>query len=358
MIRGATAEIPWWGRRRGVRWFYWHAAILGTHLRESRIWFSDLRRRAFAPPKPGSAAYRRLVSEEIYHYSVSHRAESGSDARLIENAPPVWEEIQNRCAERIRQATGADLVGHAVARLGARPGARLISLGSGPGGVELAIAREAPGADFLCLDLNPDAIELGRAQAARERLPVTFEQADLNTARLPEGAFDVALCHASLHHILALEHVLAQIRRALRPAGTLIVFDVITRNGFRMWPESRREAEKIWAALPDRYRVNHTASPTPRLDKRLWDDDTRRSGMECVRSQDILPLMRRMFREIAFVPLLSLATRFCNTMYGPNYDLERKDDREIADWIWDLDIRFLETGHLKPESFFGIYSLD
>ncbi|MBK5294352.1 MAG: class I SAM-dependent methyltransferase [Acidobacteriia bacterium] len=316
----------------------------------------DIRRRMLGPPKPGSAAYRRQVSEEIQHYSQMHLEAAQADARLCEPTPPVWEEIQNRCVERIRSRTGTDIIGHAVTRLAGRPGARLISLGSGPGGVELAIAREARQADFLCLDLNPAILELGREQARREDLPVTFQQADLNTAELPEAAFDVALCYASLHHLIALEHVVGQMRRCLRPGGELIVMDVITRNGFRMWPETKRVAEAIWDTLPARYRVSHSTPGTPRLDSRLWCGDTRRTGMECVRSEEILPLLRGGFREVASVPLLSLATRFLNTMYGPNYDLEQPLDRAIMDWIWELDLHMLDTGQLRPESLFGIYT--
>ena len=327
-----------------------------VRLREFRRWAGGLRRRFLGPPKPGTPAYRRQVSEEVAHYSDVHAATANPAAHLCEQAPPVWEEIQCRCVERIRRATGMDVVGHAAARLGARPGARLISLGSGPGGVELAIAREARDAEVFCLDLNPEVLELGKRQADGEGLPVRFQQADLNTAELPEASFDVALCYASLHHLVALEHVMRQIRRSLRSGGELIILDVITRNGFRMWPETRRAAETIWNALPERYRINHTAYGSPRLDSRLWHGDTRRLGMECVRSEDILPLLRSHFREAVFVPLLCLATRFCNTMYGPNYDPEQPLDRAIIDWIWEMDVHLLDTGQLRPESFFGIYA--
>jgi len=349
-------RVPWLGRARGIRWFYWRGMEAAVRLREFRGWLRGVRRRFLGPPQPGSSAYRRQISEEIGHYSAVHAGVTAAATELCEQAPPVWEEIQTRCVERIRRATGMDVVGNVATRLRTRPGARLISLGSGPGGVELAIAREAPEAEVLCLDLNFEVLELGRRQALLEKLMVRFQQADLNTAELPEDSFDVALCYASLHHLVALERVMRQISRCLRPGGELVVLDIITRNGFRMWPDTRRFAKAIWATLPERYRVNHTAYASPKLDSRLWRADTRRIGMECVRSEDILPLLRRYFDETVFVPLLSLATRFCNTMYGPNYDLNRPLDRAIADWIWELDVHLLDTGRLRPESFFGVYA--
>jgi hypothetical protein len=79
--------------------------------------------------------------------------------------------------------------------------------------------------------------------------------------------------------------------------------------------------------------------------------------MECIRSEDILPVLRGRFSERAFVPYLSFCRRFFNSMYGPNYDLSRPLDRAILDWIWRLDHDAIARGALPPESFFGIYAL-
>jgi SAM-dependent methyltransferase len=270
--------------------------------------------------------------------------------------PPAWTEIQ-RCAwELIRQATGNDLTGHLLARLQSRPGVRMLSLGSGPGGVELVLAREAPTAEYLCLDLNPETLRMGENSANAEGLPVRFQQADLNTVTLPKGEFDLVFCHASLHHVLELERLAQQIRNTLRPGGELALVDVITRSGYRMWPETREVVQGIFRTLPDRYRLNHTAYPQKRIDQKIWQGDTRSSGMECLRSQDILPVLERYFAARIFFPHYTLVRRFFDTMYGPNYDLERPLDRAILDWIWELDCHYLTHNLLRPEALFAIYT--
>lgn len=354
--QASAVSIPWVGRVRGVRWVYWRGVEMAVRAREARRWLRVMRRRLFGDPRPGTAAYKRVISEEIGAFSEIYCAAAETDPRLTEPVPAVWEKTQGLCVERIRARTGMDVVGHVASRLTERPGARLVSLGCGPGGVELAVAREAPDADYLCLDLNPDLLALGRERARSENFRFTFQEADLNTLSLPGGEFDVALCYASLHHLISLDHVLEQIRRCLRPGGALVVMDVCTPNGFHMRPDTRRAARAIWETLPERYRLNHTAYANPRLDTELWTGDTRRAGMECVRSEDILPLLRRYFQESAFVPLLSLATRFLNPMYGPNFDLEKPLDSSIATWIWELDCYLLDSGRLEPESFFGVYT--
>jgi ubiquinone/menaquinone biosynthesis C-methylase UbiE len=301
--------------------------------------------------RPGGRGYWRHLLEEIEHYSQVF----DGDARLIEPAPPAWEEIQRRAAGLIRARTGADIFEHLLRRLRSRDGVRMLSAGSGPGGIELALAREAPGARITCVDVNPKLIRRGEQQAAAEGLAVRFEQADLNTIRLPAGQYDIVFCHASLHHLVALEHVFTEIRRALAPGGELIAVEVITRNGYRMWPETRKLVHAIWATLPERFRVNHTAYPGKWPDRKIWESGTGVSGMECVRSEEILPLLRKHFREEMFVPYLSFCRRFFDTMYGPNYDLSRGLDRAILDWLWQLDCESVETGSLRGETMFGIY---
>jgi SAM-dependent methyltransferase len=195
---------------------------------------------------------------------------------------------------------------------------------------------------------------MGRNSAAAEGLPVRFEQADLNHVELPRAEFDLVFCHAALHHVLELERLANQIRGALKPGGELAVVDIISRNGYRMWPETRKLVRSLWATLPPRYRVNHTRRGCP-VDARIWEADTRRTGMECARSEEILPVLRRHFQQKLFVGYQAFCRRFFNTMYGPNYDVGRALDRAIVDWIWELDCECVRSQDLKPESFFGIF---
>ena len=309
--------------------------------------------------EPGGKAYERHLEQEIQEYSRVHggsgEAVHETNIPLIEPAAASWLDMQGRAATRIRAATGNDMHGHVLSRLRAREGVRMLSLGSGPGGLELQFAREAPSTKIVCIDLNASLLEKGCSQAASEGLAVEFRQGDLNTILLPPGEFDLVFCHASLHHLLELEHIFSQIKRTLKPHGELIATDVITRHGYRMWPETRKVIDKIWKTLPADYRINHTSYHVKMIDERIFETDARRSNMECIRSDDILPLLAAGFETIAYVPYFSLCRRFFDTMYGPNYDLGHTLDRAILDWLWALDCHYLDTGVLRPETFFGVY---
>jgi ubiquinone/menaquinone biosynthesis C-methylase UbiE len=325
--------------------------ILKRRAIEFRFRLNALRARFL---RYGSAAYRRRTAQELDHFSDSH-SDSYND-RCLEPSPPVWDEMQKRAASLIRRATGHDTVGYLVNRVSDRPDARMLSLGSGPAGLEFMVSRQAPLLTIDCLDLNPQLLEAGRSQAAAEGLRVNFEQADLNSVDLPENEYNLIFCHASLHHILEIETLAQQMRKALRANGELVVVDVLTRDGYLMWPENRKLVHKIWKTLPERYRLNHTGyHPRKRVDRKIWEWDTRASGMECLRTEAVLPSLRENFTSVHYVPYFGICRRFFDQMYGPNYDLSRPLDRALVDWIWELDCDMLGNGQLRPETFFGVF---
>jgi len=304
--------------------------------------------------KPGTAEYSEHVREEIEHYGRIYQEEEARE-RLMQPVPSAWIEVETRAAALIKQATGNELVGHVAERLRDRRGARMLSLGSGPGGIELLLAGQVPEAAIVCMDINPDLLQLGRQRAEALALNLNFAEADLNTVELPSAEFDVVLCHAALHHVIELERLMHQIGRTLRQGGVFVTVDVVTRNGYVMWPETKEIVQTIWKTLPAKFRTNHAAYTAPLIDEEIWEADLSLSGMECVRSEDILPAINRRFTTEHFVPYFSICRRFFDSMYGPNFDLAIPLDEAIFNWIWRLDLHYLTTKQLRPETFFGVY---
>jgi ubiquinone/menaquinone biosynthesis C-methylase UbiE len=237
------------------------------------------------------------------------------------------------------------------------PGARMLSVGSGPGGVELEFARQLVGHSYeiVCLDINPHLMELGAERAAAESLNVHFEAGDFNHLTLEPEQYDLIFCHASLHHVINLEHLFYEMNRSLKPHGEVVVVDIVTRNGYLMWEETLSTVRALWQALPQKFKFNHTGYAEVRYDEEYENRDYTDETMECIRSQDILRLLNEYFTCQVYVPSTTLARRFLDTMYGPNYDPAQPLDRHLMEFLWELDVHYLETGMLKPESMFGVY---
>jgi len=267
----------------------------------------------------------------------------------------AWSEAENRASALIRRLTGKTLSDHLLAALSARPGVQMLALGAGAGGVAVELLPHAPDAGLACIDSNAEWLQPGRQRARELAVDARFAAVDLDTIELEPRAFDLICCHAALYRVIELERMADQIQRALRPGGSFVVVDVVTRNGHAMWGETREVVQAIWKTLPAKFRLNHTAYTVPLIDDVIWEPDPLPSGVKTARPEDILPVIERRFSTEHFIPYYSLCRRFFDSMYGPNYDMAAPLDRAIFNWIWQLDRHYIEAKRLRPETFFAIY---
>lgn len=302
--------------------------------------------------------YSARVREEIEHYNKIYK-DDASRATLTQSVPLSWTYIEAKADKLIRNLNdGRSFVDEIVSHIRACGGGRVLSIGSGPGGLEMDIARHISDVPYeiVCLDLNPNLVSLGQERATLENLNVRFVVQDVNELSLGSDEYDVIICFASLHHLLNLEHVCFELNRSLKPTGKLVVVDIITRNGYLMWDETYTVVQSIWAFLPEKYKLSHTGYAEPRVDLIYENRDYGSSSMECVRSEEILSVLSDYFECKIFIPLYSISRRFFDTMYGPNYDLSKELDKSILDMIWNLDLFYLTTNALRPETMFGVYT--
>jgi 2-polyprenyl-3-methyl-5-hydroxy-6-metoxy-1,4-benzoquinol methylase len=106
----------------------------------------------------------------------------------------------------------------------AAPGARVLDVGCGDG--RLALELERAGARVAGAD--PSRIAIERARAALPGAP--FEQIGAS-GRLPfnDSAFDAVTCVHVLQHVDETQQLMSEMRRVLRPGGTLAV--AVPNNG-------------------------------------------------------------------------------------------------------------------------------
>jgi len=109
---------------------------------------------------------------------------------------------------------------------------RAIDVGCGDGVITRSLARR--GIEAVGIDVSPGMIQLARARTDRS-LAIEYRQADVMTADLPDGVFDLVVSVSMAHHV-PLDVIIPRLARLVAPAGTLLVQDVMTRRGIGQLP--------------------------------------------------------------------------------------------------------------------------
>ena len=129
------------------------------------------------------------------------------------------------------------------------PGARVLSLGCGEGGLELHLAADVR--HVLGIDLSAEAIELARRQAEDAGVHnLDYRQADVLETALPTGSFDAVWGLAFLHHlpVSMVAPTLNRVHDWLRPGGRLVTID----------PSSRRLVRHLAGLVKSSYEEHHS----------------------------------------------------------------------------------------------------
>ncbi|MBI1259438.1 MAG: methyltransferase domain-containing protein [Chloroflexi bacterium] len=108
-----------------------------------------------------------------------------------------------------------------------KPGMRTLELGCSSGWLTLAMAQR--GADATGIDVSEEALQIARDYYAKVHAEtsgkVSYVAADLNHLDLPPESCDLVAIKGTLHHLVRMDHVIAEIHKTLKPGGLLWVND-------------------------------------------------------------------------------------------------------------------------------------
>lgn len=162
-------------------------------------------------------------------------------------------------------------------------GADVLEVGSGRGGGSLHVARHHRPRSVVGLDFSAAAVRLCRRH--RRAPGLRFVRGDAQAMPFPDATFDVVLNVESSHCYPSVPEFLAEVRRVLRPGGTLLLADFRPADDVAALLDAVRGAGLVVEAHDD-----VTANVVAALRQ---DDERKRALIGAWLPRAVRPLMHR-----------------------------------------------------------------
>lgn len=109
---------------------------------------------------------------------------------------------------------------------------KALYIAAGTGGHALALQeRAANKLDLLCIDENPECLEIARAKATATNDQIGFDTAELDNLKLRDNQYDLVIGNASLVSPRRIRKMFSEMIRVAAPGGT-IAFTLPTFSSF------------------------------------------------------------------------------------------------------------------------------
>ncbi len=200
-------------------------------------------------------------------------------------------------------------------------------------------------------DIAPGAIEEATRLTAKAGFGgITYHVADLNHVELPAGKYDVAFCSSAVHHIERLEHLFAQVRRALKPGGYFIILEYVGPSQFQFPPKVVRIINDLLQILPPELRVRSDDGAV----KDSFEAPTREymncvDPSEAIRSDEILPLMGQFFELVEVKPYGGTINHMLLHAIVHNFDEAKPEGRALLSLLMYLESLLIREGVLATD---------
>ncbi|HZI50465.1 MAG TPA: class I SAM-dependent methyltransferase [Terriglobia bacterium] len=183
------------------------------------------------------------------------------------------------------------------------PVERALTIGCGGGELERGLCKY----DFARVHEGIDIAERAVSDACSAAENAGFNHleyrvADANRVRLPSEKYDVVFGVSAIHHIERLEHLFAEVRKALKPGGYFFLDEYIGPSKFQWTDTQLRVMNEQLSLLPSeiKRRISDPAEIKSHVERKTVSFMNESDPSEAVRSGEIVPLLERHFKVLEF----------------------------------------------------------
>jgi SAM-dependent methyltransferase len=231
-----------------------------------------------------------------------------------------------------------------------RPATRSLDLGCGSGLKSLSVYQAGSTRETHGIDVSEERIAEAERMRVAEGIAGEFRVADVNSASLPQSTFDLIFSSHSLHHFLALEHVMEQVHDALTPDGLFILEEFVGPTQFQ-WTDAQIDVVRtLMALIPEELRMLRWGAVKPYEGRPTVADVVAASPFESIRSAEIVPLFQRYFDVVELRPLGGTIQHLLYNGIVHNFTLDRPDATAQVQAIIDVEDALIDAA-LLPSDF-------
>ena len=179
----------------------------------------------------------------------------------------------------------------------------VLDVGCGAGNYTLKVLEQLPNLDVTLIDLSQPMLDRARERVGRATTgSIRTIQGDIRQIELPDQGFDIVLAAAVLHHLRTDSEwraVFAAFHRALRPGGSVWIFDLVESSIPAVQQLMRRQYGEYLTRLKDEAYRDHVFAYVEK-------EDTPRP----------LQFQLDLLREVGFAKVEVLHKNVCFAVFG------------------------------------------
>jgi arsenite methyltransferase len=206
--------------------------------------------------------------------------------------------------------------------LGAQPGDSVLDVGCGPGFYSSELLDQVgPDGSVTGVDQSPQMLAVA-TRRGEGRTGIRFEQGDATALPVGSGAFDRALSVQVLEYVADVPAALAEMHRALRPGGRVVIWDVdwATVSWHSEDPDRMARVLKSWD--------DHLADPSL---PRTLTASLRAAGFEDVRMDGHGFATAELTKETYGGAALPVIERYVRQQGSPDVDAWADEQRALGE---------------------------
>jgi len=284
---------------------------------------------------------------------------------------------------------------------------RVLSLCCGFGHAERILVPRLPDlVECRALDIAPGAVSAAQRLANDAGIAnLHYEVADLNAYAWDPEQYDLVIANGALHHLSNLEEVLTGVRKTLKPGGLFYSceyigpsyqdhsprqLELINSAAFMVPPELRLRTGVAWHHHPSIFRtISRLYLAALREDQPQWSGwkhvvaratravvrrpafdfgvvhispkslHLKRDPSECIRSADVLPIVRQTFPAAEIRPMGGGLLEFAlDLQFYQRFDASNERHRRDFEFLCDMERHYMATGEIGSDFAFIIAQRD